>query len=58
MLAITMTGPLTGQFEVAEIKNKSTKYTEQVLDHALFSRYLRPVQCTHNNGNEFFGKDF
>ena len=58
LLAITMTDSLTGQVKVVEIKNKSTKHAEQILDYIQFSHYPCLVQCACEHRNKFLGKDF
>jgi transposase InsO family protein len=53
-----MCDPETGWFEVAEIKDKTSKGTAKILDQTWFCRYPRPKRCISDNGNEFLGKEF
>jgi transposase InsO family protein len=48
----------TGWFEVAKIRNKTSKGTAKKKDQTLFCRYPRPKRCISDNGNEFLGKEF
>jgi hypothetical protein len=52
-----MCDPATGWFEVAEIKDKTSKGTAKILDQTWFCHYPRPKRCISDNGNEFLGKE-
>ena len=56
--AMTMVDPATGWFKIIEIPNKKADTAAKLLDQMWFCRYLHPVECIFDNGNEFNGQEF
>jgi transposase InsO family protein len=55
---MTICDPVTGWFEVAEIKDNTAAETAKILDQVWFCCYPRPLRCITDNGNEFLGTEF
>ena len=53
-----MVDACTNWCEVARIATASSISTAKAFDQQWLSRYPRPLECVHDNGNEFMGIEF
>ena len=52
---LTMIDPVTGWFEIAEIRDKSSLEVMDVLERTWLTRYPKPVEILMDRGTEFMG---
>jgi hypothetical protein len=53
LLALTIIDPLTGWFEVKDVKDKSAKESMNTFDNVWLSRYTKPEYIGFGNGGEY-----
>ena len=56
--ALTMIDEVTMWPEIAQIQTKESAEVSRLVDRDWFCRYPRPLYCIHDNGKEFFGREF
>jgi transposase InsO family protein len=57
-MALTIIHTVTNYPETAMIRNKTAEHIGMLFENVWLSRYLRPVKCVFDQGNEFLGSAF